>query len=186
MDAHLRMVCPMGTTRVSEYLDHSVEIAPGVKLHRQARVELTDYRGYDISARVHVADSGKVEVTSLEVSQRKGGEPVTGAALRSIAVQKIVREFVRVELSMSKGHKTGTTVMAHGLLTKDEARAAKDRGPTAETLDLVAQVYRLAVLMDDAPTKAVEEVFEVSRSTAGAWIGRARSAGLLEAPHGKA
>lgn len=177
----------MGTTTVSEALDHSVDIAPGVKLHRQAKVELTDYRGYDVSALVRVAESGRVEVTSLMVNQREGGEPVTGAALRSIAVQKVVREFVKVELAMAKDHKAGEVVMAYGLMTREDAKVAKDRGPTTETLEQVAQVYRLAVLMDDAPTKAVEEVFDVSRSTAGAWIGRARSAGLLEvAPHGQA
>lgn len=171
----------MVETAVSEFLDHSVEIAPGVKLHRQAKVELTDYRGYDVTGWIRVADTGKVEVSSLTVTQRDGGKPVNGAALRSIAVQTLVRQYVRLQVSMSKGHKDGTVVRAYGLLTEDESKVAKERGPTPETLELVAQVYRLATFMDDAPTKAVEETFAVSRSTAGAWIGRARSAGLLEA-----
>ena len=49
-----------------------------------------------------------------------------------------------------------------------------------ERLAKVAEVYSSASERGDGGTLAVQHHFGVSRSTAGTWVGRARSAGLLE------
>ncbi|WP_152640977.1 hypothetical protein [Rhodococcus sp. Chr-9] len=160
-----------------------IEPIPGVEVHKKALVVHEDYLGYDVTGEVEVTDQGKAEVVQLTVKKRPDGERVTGSALRSIAVQGIVRSFVKHELRWKLGLSPGETVevSAHGLLTTEEARRLKRQGPTPETIEQVALVYRLAEFLEDAPTKAVEDTFEISRSTAGAWIGRARSAGLIPA-----
>lgn len=50
--------------------------------------------------------------------------------------------------------------------------ASRGVGPTPETIEQVGRVYLLADLVGDPPTRAVEQAFHISRSTAGAWIGR--------------
>lgn len=53
-------------------------------------------------------------------------------------------------------------------------------------LTLVADIYIAAGLAGMPPTKAVREHFDISQSTAGAWVAQARAEGLLpRLGHGK-
>lgn len=160
-------------------VDHSFELVPGLKIRRQANVQLVGYRGYDVDADIVVTDAGRAEVHRLTVSKRDDGEPVTGAALRSIAVQAVVKAYVKMEVGAWLPVDPGTRVVAFGILEESEAQRLRGLGPVPETLEAVSKVYRLADFLEDPPTKSVEAAFGVSRSTAGAWIGRARSAGLI-------
>lgn len=158
-----------------------VEIAPGVTIWKKATTQLRPYKGYNVDAEVSVSERGKLEVDSIRVSRTDGGEPVTGEALRKITVQSILRDAVKTAIQMSVGKDipAGTAVSAMGMIATEEALRLKNQGPTAETLEWVGRVYRVSELVNDPPTKAVEDVFQVSRSTAGAWIGRARAAGHI-------
>lgn len=162
-----------------------VEVVPSVKVQESATIELLDFRGFDVITRIHLNAKGKLVANSVEVRQREGGEAVTSEAIRKIPVQQIIKRFVRHEISQDAWGELadGTQVVAFGLLETAEAQQLRASGPVAETLRWVAIVYKLAEFLDDPPTKAVETSFSVSRSTAGAWIGRARAAGLI-APHG--
>lgn len=162
-----------------EPLDHSFELFPGLTIHRQAKVTLTGYRGYDVTAKLTVNDAGKPEVSSLTVEQREGGPAVTGVALRSIAVQSVAKAYIKVEAAAWLPVEPGTRVVAFGILKEEEAQRLKELGPVPETLEAVSKVYRLAEFLDEPPVKAVEGAFSIPRGTAGAWIGRARSAGLI-------
>ena len=155
---------------------------PGVVINRSARVELVDYRDYDIDAQVVVSESGQAEVMALTVKRRDGGPSVTGAALRSIPVQSIIWQFAKLEIQLAMGFGAGVERSALGLIPTKDVERLKKQGPVNETLEAVAKVYRLAEFVGDAPTKSIEECFGISRSTAGAWIGRARSASLIPAP----
>jgi hypothetical protein len=155
------------------------EVVPGVVIHSSARVQLVDYRDYDVDARVQVNDLGQAEVASLTVSQREGGPAVSGTSLRSIAVQSVLRQFAKMELQLSLQIEAGQDVSALGLIPTRDVERLRGQGPVPETLEAVAKVYRLAEFVGDAPTKSIEEAFGISRSTAGAWIGRARSGALI-------
>jgi hypothetical protein len=48
-------------------------------------------------------------------------------------------------------------------------------GPTDRVLRWVAHVYKLALALENEPTKAVEVAFGVSRPTAGRWVAAARA-----------
>ncbi|MCA4132952.1 hypothetical protein [Arthrobacter sp. M4] len=164
-----------------EQFEGSVEIAPGVTIWSRAKTTIEPYKGYRVDAEVSVAESGRVEIDSLTVSRLPGGEPVTGEALRKVAVQSIIRDAVKTGIQQSIGSTIapGTQVSALGMIPTEDAVRLKHEGPTAETLEWVGRIYRVSELIDSAPTKAVEETFGISRSTAGAWIGRARAAGHI-------
>lgn len=174
----------MVRTMLSER-DGQFEVVPGVVINRSARVQLLDYRGYDIDARVVVDEEGRAEVSTLTVSRREGGPAVSGAALRSIPVQGVIRQFAKMELRLAMGAEVGEEVSALGLIPTKEVERLRALGPLAETLEAVAKVYRLAEFVGDAPTKSIEDCFGISRSTAGAWIGRARSAGFIPPAKGE-
>lgn len=161
--------------------DHSFEVFPGLVIRRRATVRMTDYRGYDIDADLVVTDSGKAEVNRLTVSKRPDGDSVTGVALRAIAVQSIIKAYVQVEIATWLPDPKGDRVVAFGILGEDEAQQLREMGPVPQTLEAVAKVYRLAEFLEDPPVKAVQAAFSIPRGTAGAWIGRARSAGLIPA-----
>ncbi|MBP1053061.1 hypothetical protein J6397_23165 [Rhodococcus qingshengii] len=165
-------------------MDHSFELIPGLKIRRQANVKLFGYRGYDVDADLVVTDSGKAEVSRMAVIQREGGEPVTGVALRSIAVQSVVKAYVRMEVTTWMPYAAGTRVVAFGILEEEEAQKLRSLGPVPETLEAVAKVYRVAEFLEDPPVKAVEAAFSIPRGTAGSWIGRARAAGLIQSVKG--
>ncbi|MGZ3141910.1 hypothetical protein ACVDFE_07905 [Lentzea chajnantorensis] len=148
----------------------------------EGTLNLADYHGFDVTAGV-AYDGERLVVESLCVHRREGGEPVTGEALRKITVQSVLRDSLRAATKIRGGLGAdlpeGTPVRAQGMITVAEAERLRDEGPTAETLNWVARIYRVADVIGDPPTKAVREAFGISQSTAGNWIGRARSAGLI-------
>jgi len=159
----------------------SAEIAPGVTIWERATATVAPYKGYEVEATMALSPRGRFEVEVFTVRQLPDGEPVTGEALRQITVQALVIETVKLGIQESIGRDIpeGTEVVALNMLRAEDARQLKADGPTPETLQWVGRIYRVAEVLGDAPTKAVEQAFSVSRSTAGAWIGRARAAGLI-------
>lgn len=158
-----------------------VEVADGVHV-AEGTVKLTDYHGFDVSA-VVAYDGERLVVDSLTVTRRAGGEPVTGEALRKITIQAMLRDNLRAATRIRGGHGSqlpeGTPVRGFQMITEEEVERLRQAGPAAETLAWVARIYRAADAIGDPPTKAVREAFGISQSTAGNWIGRARSAGLI-------
>lgn len=158
-------------------------IASGVQLWREVRVTVSDYHGMDLDVTVSWSDDlQRLAVSRIDARQPEGGTPVTSEALRQIAVQAFVRRSILASV------REGLTPMgaedlldrrAFGLITTEEAIACRLAGPTADTLERVAVIYRVALAVGDAPTRAVRDVFEVSQSTAGAWVAAARRKGLL-------
>jgi len=158
-----------------------VEVADGVHV-AEGTVVLSDYHGFDVTALV-VYDGERLVVDSLTVSRREGGEPVTGEALRKITIQAMLRDNLRAATRIRGGAgadlPAGTVARGQGMISEDDADRLRDSGPVPETLAWVARIYRAADVVGDPPTKAVRETFGISQSTAGNWIGRARSAGLI-------
>lgn len=61
------------------------------------------------------------------------------------------------------------------------ARAFASEGPTDDALRHMAHVYRVHMLIGEAPTKGVQEAFGLPRSTATRWLAKARERGFLGA-----
>lgn len=152
----------------------------------RARTELRDYHGYDVDAVVVVEQFDPIDiditVEELTIRCRDDGPPISSEGIRKVAVQSIVNDAVREAVRASafgQAIPEGEEAVGLGMLLRSEAERLGNAGPTPETIEWVGRIYLLADLVGDAPTKAVEKTFDVSRSTAGAWIGRARAAGHI-------
>ncbi len=134
--------------------------------------------GHDVEVRVVVAD-GRLSAREVVVRQVEGGPPVTTEDLRQVPVATLVQYAVGhiQRIHAVREHE----VVLHGQPAHEaEFQRAKQQGMTEETLQLVARTYRIAHLMGKAPTRMVEEWFELPRSTAGRWVAAARKKGYLE------
>ena len=179
----MRHSCSMAEFEIVDF-GPLVEVIPGVKVPRFANVAAENYRGFNLRASIVLDDTPKLLVDSLAVDRRDDGPQITSDSLRTIAVQWLINCYVEMAIWLSFPNDKDD-VVAKGLLTKAEASRLHAQGPTKETIEWVARVYKLAVLCGGAPTKWVEQSFSVSRSTAGNWIGRARAAGLIAPTDGE-
>lgn len=163
--------------------DETVTVPPGLELPARARTELLDYHGYDIEAVVTVeAKPNPISVEQLTIRRRDDGPAITSEGIRKIAVRSIINDAVRLgvqEGPLGQAIPVGAEVVGMGMLLTSEAERMGRTGPTPETIEWVGRIYLLAELVGDPPTKAIEKTFGISRSTAGAWIGRARAAGHI-------
>jgi hypothetical protein len=125
-----------------------------------------------IEGEARLAD-GRFAITKLVVE----GPSVTGALLRKIPVQVILRDVVMSTARRAAGPagQDGFEVSRRPVLPPDVAK----HGPTQEALQAVAAIYRLAYVAGDDPTKAVTDTLELARGTAGRWVMKAREAGYL-------
>jgi hypothetical protein len=122
---------------------------------------------------------------SLTVKQRDGGQAVTTEAIRSVPVTTLVRGVgARCWKVIDSVDALGMTASDRRL---DEQTAERFRreGPTDEALGWVGRSYRMALVLGDPPTRAVENALELPRSTAGRWVAAARRQGFLGAAEGK-
>jgi hypothetical protein len=161
-----------------------VTIAKGFKLWREVVIELSDYHGMNADVTVSWSDElRQLVVSRIDVRQPEGGDPITTEALRQIAVHQIARrsliESVKSGLTPGGRVEIGQERAAFGLITREQVEQCRAAGPVSETLEWVALLYRAGFAMGDGPTKTVREVFGISQSTAGAWVGAARKQGYL-------
>ncbi len=156
-----------------------VQLAPGLAVESPVQVVVEDCNGYDVDLVVvglpgDAQRAGRLVCRELTVRQREGGPAVTGEALRSVPVATLTNLAVSKVLQLAEGaarsQKPPEGVAAHG--------------PTDEALRWVAHLYRLALVTQEKPTKAVEEALQLPRSTAGRWVSLARERGFLGASEG--
>ncbi len=156
-----------------------VPVAPGIAFPAEVTVTAEDCQGYDVVI-VVVPAAGRLVARSVEVRQRDDGPPVTGEAIRAVPVAGLVRQASGHVLSVDSTHPDG---QAHQLSRRTIDKAGVERlrqaGPTDETLDWVAYIYRLALMLGTPPTGTVERDLELPRSTAGRWVAMARERGFL-------
>lgn len=140
--------------------------------------------GLTIPAKIHAAWRGinghEVDLTAeydarvgryiaSELVVRAGEQEVTGESIRNIPVGGMVRLAVAGEVAPLLTASQGPLDPAEVL----------QPGPSVAVLRRVARVYRLALLLGDAPTARVAKALAVPRSTAGRWVTRARDRGYL-------
>jgi hypothetical protein len=146
---------------------------PGLELWNEVEAELDDYHGYDVRALIRL-NHERLELDRLVILRREGGPAITGTGIRDLQPPAIIRR----SLSALAPDEYRISV-AYGVLSVEEAKAAKAEGPTQKSIEAVAKVYRTAHAVQSPPTKAVQEVFGLSPRTAGSWIAKARAKGLI-------
>lgn len=176
----------MAETRTTGSAPSSVEVVPGLRLPSFVDVTREDWRGVDIAARV-TFHTGRAAVSELTMTQREGGPAITGDLLRLLSVSafvkhalghawnnlRVVREYVQPEID-----EPDERVAWHLLSVSDRDRM-RAAGPVDESLKWVAQIYRVALLLEEPPTKSVSGAFGIAQSTAGQWVAAARRKGFL-------
>jgi hypothetical protein len=165
-----------------------VPIAPGLAVESPIRLEVVDWEGFDLEllvAAVPAEDdrAGRFICQALTVRQRPGGPPVTSEVIRRVPVARLIR-------GVGSSHWQTVDVRENEIsftdarLTEEMAARLREQGPTRESLTWVARAYRLALVLGDSPTQAVERGLGLPRSTAGRWVALARQQGLLGAAEG--
>jgi hypothetical protein len=128
---------------------------------------LPEHPGLEIRVRI-APINGTYEVTRLSMTSTSGDDqPIPAEALRQLPLRTLVRQAVGANLlTLNIGQK----------ITAVDGEDAK-----GSELRKVALAYRIARLVGEAPTKAVEESLGVSRATAARRVAEAREAGALRA-----
>lgn len=177
--------------QVSKGRPRFVPIAPGLAAESPLRLHVGDWNGYDLQLDVVALPAignraGRFVCCALTVKQREGGPPVTTEAIRGVPVATLVRGVgarhwmvvEQVDASIPALSLTDRT------MTAEMVARFKREGPTDEALTWVARAYRMAAVLGDPPTQAVERAFEMPRSTTGRWVALARERGFLGAAEG--
>jgi hypothetical protein len=148
---------------------------------------------YGVTMTVWVAD-GRLACEALQITQRRGGPPVTTDGQRAVTIDAYLDEIRRTLITAGD---TSLLVMAPvegvaGAFEPPDAgqwasfdRAQRPRRPMNELLPRVADVYRDALRSPDpevakAPTAAVAKHFHYSRGHASRLVSAARDHALLE------
>jgi hypothetical protein len=165
-----------------------IQLAPGLAAESPIRLEVTDWEGFDLELLVAAVPgqddrAGRFVCEALTVRQRAGGLPVTSEVLRGVPVATLIRGVgSRYWQTVDVGEQQISFTDAR--LTDEIAARLREQGPTSESLTWVARAYRLALVLGDSPTQAVEQGLGLPRSTAGRWVALARQQGLLGAAEG--
>jgi len=126
---------------------------------------LPEHPGLDIRVRI-APINGTYEVTRLSMtSTDDNDQPIPAEALRQLPLRTLVRQAVGANL---------LTLNIGQRITAIDGEDAK-----GSELRQVALAYRIARLVGDPPTKAVEKSLGVSRATAARRVAEARKAGYL-------
>lgn len=146
-----------------------VDVGDGLEVPAEVTVTDDDVNGYEVTVTaVYREASGRYEARELTVRGRDGAE-VTGKELRNVPVASILRAGLEGALADLRA-----PLFSAGLAPEQLRDAGIDH-----MCRWVARRYRLALLVGDAPTQAIAKEIDVTRSTAGRWVTRARDRGLL-------
>lgn len=171
----------MTTTPSAAARSGMVEVVPGVRAPARSEVRFTpdaDDDAVPFEVRMVIAyDGDRFHVNELCCHQVDGGPPVTGEAIRTLPVARLMGEAAAHVFNVEATGAPDRSVKVTPLGAFGPSDVAD--GPTDEALRKVATVYQLHHACGLPPTKAVEVVFELPRSTAGRWVGMARERGLL-------
>lgn len=164
-----------------QMLGRLVTVAPGLAGPPEMTLTAKEYRGYDVEVTV-AFDGSRYVVRRIAIEQRDGGPPVTTEAMRDIPVTGLMRYLMSSALRRETKHADGSSTLEQ--LDDWTADHVTRYGPTDEALTVLAQMYRLAYVCGERPTKAVQDNLKLPRSTAGRWIALARERGILGAAEG--
>jgi hypothetical protein len=189
---------------VSRVVSGEVEIVPGVVGRERIVNEWPlDTRAGTVNVRMEIrfdAELARYVCHELTVSRDPANPhsgPVTTELLRQVPIEEEISaalraqallagyggEIVEMRSSAAVSQPAITRELDNpgqvepwGVHVPDEATQG---GPTNRVLRWVAHAYRLGHALSYGGTKAVEELLEVPRSTAGRWVKLAREAGYL-------
>jgi hypothetical protein len=168
--------------------DYTVVLIPGTGLRVPTPIEDVEIIDdpsipYDATLTIELQESRYV-CTSMTLRQRQGGPPVTSQGLRAIPVASLIRPIVqgKVWLLHEESPSPGVITREPGTAT-DLPSAKRRRRRPGEDVDAAAEVYAVAAITGQPPTKAVADELDIPLGTARRLVAQARASGyLLPAP----
>lgn len=137
-------------------------------------------RGWTHDVDLHIGViQGRLACVKLVVTNLGEGTPITSAGLRELAVADLVRHAGDAVLHIRETADNGAMRVGTALPNESEAEFVAEHGFCDESLRIAARVYRVAYLIGDPPTKAVEQVLGLTRASAARWVSVARQRGYL-------
>jgi len=164
----------------SEAKAEPVFVGPSLMVRSPIQAVQQDAQGFDLVARVE-PQHGRFVITELTIRQRADGPPVTTDQIRSLPLTALAQAASR--LVETAEYPTLDDMESPDFTPETVARLVA-AGPTEETLNAAAWIYRRALIMGEPPARAVHETFEITRSRADRWISMARQRGLIGPPEG--
>lgn len=175
---HCVTVSLVSKTLADQFWQRHRLVAPGLGMPNEVPV-VAEVNGYDVEVLV-VAENGRLVAREVRVSRRPDGPPVTSEVIRSVPVAELTKKAARHVFGLEEEESPGSWRMTPiSKISESDAARFREAGPTSWTLENVADVYRIALLVGEPPTKAVETTFGIPRSTAGRWVAAAREQGFL-------
>jgi hypothetical protein len=151
--------------------------------HRITRLAIADDRGLTSSSLRQVPLRALAEVVVREVTATTamrttwGATPGTPTAARIAGILAEPDSFRGLQLRVpDEGKFNVAGWFRQGEFRKD---LDKSQGPTADVLEHIAAIYRVARVLGVAPTLAVQTEMDLPRSTATRWLALAREQGHL-------
>lgn len=163
-----------------------VDLGDGLYMHEETWVVAWNAewneRVWDIEIRVVVVD-GRLAADSVAVYRVPNSDgPVTSTALRDLPIKTLVSYAINGVLRADSDEAERWGLGAWP--TAEEGEYVATHGLDDTTLQIVARIYRVAYLIGDPPTKKVETLLQIPRSTAGRWVAASREAGYLSSARG--
>lgn len=169
---------------VCRFNDRSVKIdlGDGLFIHSETVVSAP---GPDDTIDIHIGVAGgRLVADRVEVKRLESGAGITSELLRRIPVATLVRFGAHAVQYVHGRRESGGLTVGAAWPSEEEGAYVARHGLDDETLKIVARTYRVAYLIGDSPTKKVEELLELPRSTAGRWVAAARERGYLSESRG--
>lgn len=162
----------------------TVELAPGLELAQNGYAEVELPSGVVARADLAYRD-GRYRLWNITLTNYNGGE-VQAEDLRKLTLGDLL-EHANIPTAAGVIHFSDVDgehrQFAWNLLTPEEAEAMRAAGPTHETLEAAARLYRVAYALRVSTRKTLMSVFKIAGPTADQWVSKARDRGLLEPVH---
>lgn len=165
------------------------ELLPGLQMPRFTRwdVTLPDLPDVDLEILTSFDDEKRIfEVTEVLLRTPHGApELLRSIPLRSIAELALMPMLAMIAVNPERlyhfqkwGLMDPMSSFRHPSFS-GRFHNLKERGPTDETLRYIATFYRVFRVLGAPPTKNIQDLFDLPRSTATRWVSLARKKGFL-------
>lgn len=127
----------------------------------------------------YLSSLGRYGVAGMKLFTCGEEGEITGTILRALPIQEYLRSGLEQLgfYSLHEAHVSSQTALSW---IPDDVESITSRGPGKQELEQVAQLYRIAEVLNQRPAKHVADVLRTPYATASKWITKARNVGAFE------
>lgn len=156
-----------------------IEVGMGVAFQFPKLFIISDKEIPEVYSRLAIDYDSKLRVAvpvSVQVVRLGPGVQITSNTLRQLPIRAYIREGLKSSALLNENGEYVPWDMDTNWSEADEGTsdAMHSRGPSAQMLETVIRVYRIAEVANDSPAKAVQETFDLTPATTTRWIRKAK------------